>query len=86
MKKYIIIASILALTLLWVYTYTSVQAKLDTLEANTVESKLEAVRQEARALEKQKADYEALNIDKKLDELYKKSNALQSVISTGFTK
>ncbi len=84
MKKPILIAiSILALLCGGLYYHMNVMAKFETLESQTLSGQLESVKSEARRLEKEKQEYEAMKVEDKLQDLYEKSNQLKSLLNTG---
>jgi len=84
MKNPILIAiSILALLCGGLYYHMNVMAKFETLESQTLSGQLESVKSEARRLEKEKQEYEAMKVEDKLQDLYEKSNQLKSLLNTG---
>jgi uncharacterized protein YxeA len=61
MKKIVIIAiSILAIICGGLYYHFNVQARFEQLQSQTISGQLESVKSEARRLEKEKQEYEAM--------------------------
>lgn len=75
----------IAIIILWFVgykTYAKVQTVIKELQSQTITWQLEQVKKEARELEAKQEEYRKLNIEWKLDELYRKSTTLQSLGKT----
>lgn len=84
MKKPIILALITLAIVAGGLSY--VYAQFAELKQQTIPAQIENVRKEARELEALAKKYEEKGGQAKLEELYRKSNALKALNGSGFTK